>query len=342
MKNFLIKAGNWLSQFTAEQIAWLFWALLAVALMALALSYWYKVNPKSLLSRIIAKVLSGIGSSSALLIFLAPLQQFLIVPRADILNLEHYLWLAVGITFFYWLLDILILKKRRAAAEEQAPLFVEFLGSFFPILIVIMLLRSFVIEPFRIPSASMEPTLYAGDMIAVKKWTYGLKVPLLGTELTEGRSPARGDIVVFKKPTDSKNFFIKRIVGVPGDEVVYSGKQLTINGQLQRYEMTAQPSLETGNRFRAIEIITDSDDPEQSTQHDIFFYPFKADGDEKSFIIPEGQYMMMGDNRDNSLDSRFWGFVPEENILGEASLIWMNLNCVMRKGGCDRIGTMLE
>lgn len=270
------------------------------------------------------------------------------------LNLEHYLWIAVAVTLCFWLFDLAFLRKKRKETGQTTSWFVEFLGSFFPILIVIMLLRSFVIEPFRIPSASMEPTLYAGDMIAVKKWTYGLKVPLLGTELTEGRSPARGDIVVFKKPTDSKNFFIKRIVGVPGDEISYQPvfidqdgqptpvKQLTINGKPQHYEVTAKPSPETGNRFRAIEIIADSDNPEQGTQHDIFFYPFKADGDDKTFTIPEGQYMMMGDNRDNSLDSRFWGFVPEENILGEASLIWMNLNCVMFKGGCGRIGTMLE
>lgn len=262
--------------------------------------------------------------------------------KTEGLNLEHYLWIAVAITFVFWLVDVFFLRKHRRENGKPTSWFVEFLGSFFPILIVIMLLRSFVIEPFRIPSASMEPTLYAGDMIAVKKWTYGLKLPLLGTELTEGRSPARGDIVVFKKPTDNRNFFIKRVVGVPGDKITYAGKQLFINDQPQTYKLVAEPSPETGNRIRALETIADNDNPDVGTQHEVFFLPFQTDGDEKSFTVPEGQYMMMGDNRDNSLDSRFWGFVPEENILGEASLIWMNLNCIMFKGGCDRIGTMLE
>jgi signal peptidase I len=252
------------------------------------------------------------------------------------LNLEDYLWIAVALTCVFWIIGKIFWGKQK---QNQQPWIVEFFGSFFPILIAIMLLRSFIIEPFRIPSASMEPTLYAGDMIAVKKWTYGLKMPITGKQLTEGRKPERGDIAVFKKPGDDVNFFIKRVVAIPGDKVVYANKQLSINGKVQGYELLEKPSIDTDFRYMVEEKIEQDG---EFTAHKTFFSPEMSRGDNKKFTIPEGHYMMMGDNRDNSLDSRFWGMVPEKRILGEAAVIWMNLKCVTFKGSCDHIGTVLQ
>lgn len=195
-------------------------------------------------------------------------------------------------------------------------------ASFFPILLIVLLIRSFIIEPFRIPSGSMLPTLEIGDFIMVNKFTYGLKLPVLHYTLVEMDVPQRGDVVVFRYPQDSTKDYIKRVIGIPGDRVVYRDKQLYINGTpITQMEDGDEPytSVYGTDLFERTEYLGD-------VGHNILVADISMGGLENEWQIPEANYFVMGDNRDNSNDSRVWGFVPEQNLVGRAFLIWMNWN----------------
>lgn len=192
--------------------------------------------------------------------------------------------------------------------------------SFFPVLLIVLILRSFIIEPFRIPSGSMLPTLEIGDFIVVNKFSYGIKLPLLHWNLVNIGMPQRGDVVVFRYPHDTSQDYIKRLIGLPGDHIVYKDKQLTINGK----KMTQSDSrpyaklsetypLETEHRSEQLEGIS----------HDILLTRARRRHDGE-WTVPEDHYFVMGDNRDNSNDSRVWGFVAKEHFAGKAFLIWMS------------------
>lgn len=201
--------------------------------------------------------------------------------------------------------------------------------SFFPVLIVVLMLRSFVVEPFQIPSASMVPSLAVGDYILVNKFNYGLRLPVLGSKVLEVGDPERGDVMVFFPPND-KRYFIKRVIGLPGDEIRYVNKKLYINGELQTHTLIAEkPPLQP-----ITQVIQENlgDTPHQ-IHHDKRIYR----GD---FVVKvkEGHYFMMGDNRDNSSDSRVWGQVPEKNIVGKAFAIWMHWGSFTQLPGFDRVG----
>ena len=210
--------------------------------------------------------------------------------------------------------------KDRAAVESigKEPILVEYAKSFFPVFFIVLILRSFLVEPFTIPSASMVPTLKIGDYILVNKFAYGLRLPVIGTMVYEIDEPKRGDIMVFKFPENPKINYIKRVVGLPGDRIRYdNNKILTINGEVIENELMAKlpPSLPSVFVYKE-----NLNGTEHQMQHMLRRPGFRA----KDWVVPEGQYFMMGDNRDNSNDSRGWGFVPDKNVVGKAFAIWMN------------------
>lgn len=214
-----------------------------------------------------------------------------------------------------WLIDKLWLSKKRA--DEAPPFYIEYTAPFFPVLFLVLVLRSFLIEPFQIPSASMVPTLEIGDFILVNKYSYGLRLPVTQIKIMDVADPMRGDVMVFFPPGDER-YFIKRVVGLPGDHVQVLDNQLFINGELME-QSPAKPPRAAGYGYSIVEE-TLGDKKHLIRKHRT---PSRL-GRSISYVVPEGHYFMMGDNRDNSSDSRVWGAVPEANIVGKAFAIWMH------------------
>ncbi|NKI34403.1 signal peptidase I [Wenzhouxiangella sp. XN79A] len=257
------------------------------------------------------------------------------------------LTLASGVV---WLLDKLWLRRRRQArveagqADSDAPSRpVEYATSFFPLLLLVLVFRSFLFEPFKIPSGSMLPTLLIGDFIVVSKYSYGLRLPVLNTKILETGEPERGDVFVFRYPDDPGINYIKRVIGLPGDTVTYRDKMLFVNGEAVEQTIVGPWIGEGVNRNRP------GTRPQQRVEqlgevdHEILIHPGRRAGRAQSWTVPEGHYFAMGDNRDASLDSRAWGFVPEQNLVGKAIRIWMHWDC--GRGFCvdfSRIGDRIE
>jgi signal peptidase I len=236
-------------------------------------------------------------------------------------------------------------RARLRDHQLRQPWWLEYTAGFFPVILLVFVLRSFVVEPFKIPSGSMIPTLLVGDFILVNKFDYGIRSPISDQKLLGGGSPRRGDVVVFRYPEDESVDYIKRVIGVPGDVVVYKNKHLTINGvdvpetplpdfldedrmgYAKQYEETID-----GRKNAILNIPTQP--PFVVGVHD---FPFKEncsyDSTGVTCKVPPGNYFMMGDNRDNSEDSRYWGFVPDKNLVGRAFFIWMNFSDLKRIGG---------
>lgn len=226
----------------------------------------------------------------------------------------------------------------------RQPTWIEYSGSFFPVLALVFVLRSFLYEPFKIPSSSMVPTLVVGDLILVNKFTYGIRLPIINKKIVELGSPQPGDVMVFKYPKDMSLDYIKRVVGVPGDRILYQNKRLTVNGRALTYEplpdyldeerLTYSKQFKEGLTERGHRILNDEIAPSYVQSPDAFpqneLCTYNAEG--FACTVPAGQYFMMGDNRDNSLDSRYWGFVPDKNIVGRAFFVWMNLGNIRRIG----------
>ena len=236
------------------------------------------------------------------------------------------------VTGVIWLVDSLLFAKRRDPAQKL-PVLVEYSRSFFPVILVVFVIRSFIVEPFKIPSGSMMPTLLAGDFILVNKFTYGLRVPVLNNTIIPISEPKRGDIFVFHYPPDPSIDYIKRVVGLPGDKIVYKDRSLFVNGQkIDTTDVGDYPYEGIGmNYINAKRLHEQLDD----VNHDILI---DADAFSKDVevTVPEGHYFAMGDNRDNSRDSRYWGFVPEHNLVGKAFFIWWNFS------EFGRIGTVIH
>jgi signal peptidase I len=225
------------------------------------------------------------------------------------------------------------------------PWWLDWTAGLFPVILFIFILRSFLYEPFKIPSGSMIPTLWVGDLILVNKFHYGVRLPVVNTKITQGTPVARGDVMVFKYPPRPSVDYIKRVVGIPGDEIAYLNKKLTINGQAVPTEAVPEFFDESVMRYskqfqeklgpKTHNLLVDDDRPAFIPGAEDF--PFKercnytVEG--VTCRVPEGHYFMMGDNRDNSLDSRYWGFVPDANIVGKAFFVWMNF------GNLGRIGS---
>lgn len=235
----------------------------------------------------------------------------------------------------------------RAALEAdmlKQPTWVEYSGSFFPVIALVFFLRSFLFEPFKIPSSSMVPTLVIGDLILVNKFTYGIRLPVINKKVVELNQPQRGDVMVFKYPKDPSLDYIKRVVGVPGDRVVYRNKRLSINGKELTYQALPdyldEEHLTYSRQFSETlggvthKILNDDQAPAYVPNPDMFPSREACSYNLEGFActVPAGHYFVMGDNRDNSLDSRYWGFVPDENVVGKAFFVWMNLGNLKRIG----------
>jgi signal peptidase I len=258
-------------------------------------------------------------------------------------NFALFLLILLVVTGGVWALDAAMLRKRRREGARQ-PWWVEYSVSFFPVILIVFLLRSFLLEPFKIPSGSMIPTLLVGDFILVNKFTYGIRLPVANVKLVDINSPHRGDVMVFRYPEDPSLDYIKRVVGIPGDRIEYRNKRLTINGQpvplKQIEDYLSRERMQYSRRFLETlngaehEIMLEEDAPAFVSQAHAFPHSGNCNYNTAGLVctVPPGHYFMMGDNRDNSSDSRVWGFVPDENIVGRAFFIWLNLGELGRFG----------
>ena len=268
--------------------------------------------------------------------------------------------LLVAATFFTglaWAADALVWAPRRVrnarqlelqgvsaqspevAAALKEPTWVEYCKSFFPVILAVLLLRSFLVEPFRIPSGSMMPTLLVGDFILVNKYAYGIRLPVLNTKVIDIGEPERGDVVVFRYPKDPSVDYIKRVVGLPGDRIGYYNKILHINGK----PVAQVPAGVYVGKGSGVSMSGAGKRREQlgDVQHQILVMP-RTPGLEGEYVVPDNEYFVMGDNRDNSNDSRYWGTVPEQNLVGRAFRIWMNWDSANGGIEWDRIGRKIQ
>jgi signal peptidase I len=245
------------------------------------------------------------------------------------------LLLAVAFTGGAWLFDALVLAPARRKRGEEAgsePVVVEYSKSFFPVLFVVFVLRSFVVEPFQIPSSSMVPTLEVGDYILVNKFTYGIRLPVLRTKVIDLGEPERGDVMVFFPPHMNKTYYIKRVIGVPGDQVTYRNKRLYVNGELVPEEPLA---VVPGARSRQRVSLAAFGGRNHLVQADL-----ARPARDFSITVRPGHYFMMGDNRDNSSDSRVWGQVSEQDIVGKAFAVWMHWDSLFSIPSFSRVGVI--
>ena len=257
------------------------------------------------------------------------------------MNFALILFVASVLTGSLWLIDYLIAGRKRAP-DAKLPILVEYSKSFFPVILAVFLLRSFLVEPFKIPSGSMIPTLQIGDFILVNKFQYGIRLPVINRKIIDIDQPQHGDVMVFRFPQDEGIDYIKRVIGLPGDTLEYRNKRLTINGipvpmrQSGQYEYVASGlNLIRGNLYtetldRGEHIALVQPEAPSVIPYNVADFPQRerCRHDETGFVckVPEGHYLMLGDNRDESNDSRYWGFVPDRNIVGRAFMIWWNFD----------------
>lgn len=236
---------------------------------------------------------------------------------------------------FIYLLDVAFWAKKRKEGQNPNKI-IEYARSFFPVFFVVLLLRSFLIEPFRIPSGSLEPTLLVGDFVAVNKFAYGFRLPVVEKKVISVANPQTGEVAVFRWPPDPSYDYIKRVIGVPGDQISYHNKVLTINGQEAKQSFVEYTTDESSGKA-----VSKYQENLNGVIHDIFV---RTDVPAVDFdvVVPEGNYFMMGDNRDDSADSRFWGFVPDSYFRGKAFLVWMSWNGKTDNVRWSKIGKMIK
>lgn len=265
------------------------------------------------------------------------------------------MFVALVVTGVIWIADHFLLAPRRARVAETlrqagaAPEVVqktqresvvaEYARAFFPVILIVFLLRSFLVEPFRIPSGSMMPGLLAGDFILVNKFTYGLRIPVINLKAVEVHEPHRGDVMVFRYPHDTSINYIKRVIGLPGDRIVYRDRQLTVNGQVMEQSPAGDYTYSESDAH--ITFSRRMHEKIGGREHDILLSEGSISGT-LEITVPEGHYFVMGDNRDRSNDSRFWGTVPEANIVGRAFLIWFSWDTVQGGVAWKRIGNSIH
>ena len=271
-------------------------------------------------------------------------------------DFEFLLVIATAVTGLVWLIDILFFARKRvpASASEvgHEPIIIEYSRAFFPVLLAVLVLRGFLVEPFRIPSGSMMPSLLVGDFILVNKFSYGFRLPVTHYRVTEGDRPKRGDVVVFRYPQDQSQDYIKRVVGLPGDKISYYNRRVSVNGEL--LELTPQQTYQGLAELNGMLGGSGCDRPQarcevnveanNGSSYTIMSNPAMYYGVSGEWVVPPGQYFVMGDNRDHSNDSRFWGYVPEQNLVGKAFMIWMHWDWRENGTGLDlsRIGRKIS
>lgn len=251
------------------------------------------------------------------------------------MNFALILVILTLVSGFIYMLDVIFWAKKRKPGQNPSRL-VEYSRSFFPVFLIVLLLRSFLIEPFRIPSGSLEPTLLVGDFLAVNKFAYGLRLPVVEKKIIPVANPKTGEIAVFRWPPDPSYDYIKRVIGTPGDKVVYHNKVLTINGQDMPQSFIEYTTDESSGNA-----VAKYRENLNGVEHDIYIRPnvpsvdFEVD-------VPEGQYFMMGDNRDDSADSRYWGFVSDQYLRGKAFLVWMSWNSKTGNVRWSKLGSLIQ
>jgi signal peptidase I len=255
-----------------------------------------------------------------------------------------------ALTGIIWAVDhFFFAKGRRARGIAKQPVAVEYARSFFPVILVVMLLRSFVAEPFQIPSDSMMPTLFDGDFILVNKFTYGIRLPVINEKIIALNEPARGDVVVFRhpghpeKPEQRGEHLIKRVVGLPGDRIAYRDNVLYVNDARVATDLEGSyDGITRSNNYKGFSRWRETLPP--GVTHDVLLGkpPGFYAGKQGDWTVPAGHYLVLGDNRGNSEDGRYWGTVPEENLVGRAFFIWFSMNRVDNEFNFDRIGNSIH
>ena len=240
------------------------------------------------------------------------------------------------------LLDLLFLRKKRLAKGAKEPLIVDYARSFFPVLLLVWVIRSFIAQPYRVPTGSLEPTVLPGDFMVVSQFSYGIRLPVINTKIIEVGEPKRGDIALFRWPVNPSVIFVKRVIGLPGDHVVYKQKTLYINGAKMEQKLVGDSfDFEPGSggyKYPAYEKTENL----MGIHHSILIREHGNENMETDVIVPPGHYFMMGDNRDDSDDSRVWGFVPEGNLVGKAQLIWLSWDSDAHMPRWNRIGRVVH
>lgn len=261
------------------------------------------------------------------------------------MNFGLEFWL-VAITALSGLIILLyrLLASKEVRTSDNPPMLLDYARSFFPVLLIVVILRSFVAEPFRIPSGSMIPTLEIGDFILVQKYAYGVRLPVTHQKIIPVADPQRGDVMVFRYPKDPAINYIKRVVGLPGDRISWTAdKELIVNDKKVPLTDAQVVDVETQYGKRQAQVYTETI-PSKEGDVDHLVQVFPGQSRPVDIVVPEGRYFVMGDNRDNSSDSRVWGFVPEENIVGKAVYVWMHWNWQDNGDGLNvsRIGTEIK
>ena len=271
-------------------------------------------------------------------------------------DFEFFLVIATAVTGLLWLADILVFARLRRQPSlskvKNEPLVFEYSRAFFPVLLAVLVLRAFIVEPFRIPSGSMMPSLLVGDFILVNKFSFGLRLPITHARVGPGELPQRGDVVVFRYPQDESQDYIKRVIGLPGDHVSYYNRRLSINGEpLEMESLSSYEGLGDLNQMQGAsgcdrahadcQVFVESNG---ETDYTVMTNPSSTYGVNGEVFVPQGHYFVMGDNRDHSNDSRIWGYVPEENLVGKAFMIWMHWDWRTGGTGLDlsRIGRKIS
>jgi len=257
-------------------------------------------------------------------------------------NFELILFWAVVVTGVVWAIDRFIFQAKRQGAvpSSKAYVLVDYSRSFLPILLIVLLIRSFIVEPFRIPSGSLEPTLRIGDFIVVNKYHYGLRLPVLKTKIVTLNEPKIGDIAVFRWPVDTSIDFIKRIIATPGDRLSYKNKVLFVNGK--EAPQVLQRTLKNPDEKGRLRDVIQKSETINGVVHNIYVRDAMPARDFNEIVIPKGYYFAMGDNRDDSSDSRYWGLVPEKNLVGRAMAVWFSWDSVHHSVRWNRIGSVIH
>lgn len=254
-------------------------------------------------------------------------------------DFAFYFTIAVIVTGLITLADKIFFRKRRKA-EQKPNWIIEYSRSFFPVLLVVWVVRSFIVQPYRVPTGSLEPTILPGDFIAVNQFAYGLRFPIGNFTLVPIGQPKRGDIVLFRYPVNPSLIFVKRVIGLPGDHIEYLNKVLYINGKRIPQTYVGKGSDLDATEYKLPVMIKEEN--LMGVKHKIFLWFSGGDTNAYDFYVPKGMYFMMGDNRDNSDDSRDWGFVSEHQLIGKAFMVWMSWDSHDHRIRWHRIGTMIH